>query len=202
MSQSRKNGAMRQRIAFETARIMAEQHGLDMAVARQKAARRLGCSHRQLLPSQSEIEQALQEHQRLFHNDLQPATLQHLRILAAEAMASLEQFSPRLAGPVLSGLANQHSKIQLHLFVETPKEVALALLEKHIPWIDGEKTLRYSGGKRQIIPTFRFQAGDTEIELLLFPPEGLRQPPLEPLEDRPQQRASLSQLQTLIKQHP
>lgn len=200
MALSKKNGAIRQRIAFEAARLMANQDAPNMASARQKAAHRLGFNgHKQLLPSQSEIEQALQEYQRLFHNDQQPSSLQQLRILAVEAMVSLEKFNPRLVGPVLSGSANHHSKIQLHLFAETPEEVALSLMEKHIPWTDGEKRLRYGGGKRQTIPTFHFLAGETEIELLLFPLEGLHQPPLEPLEDKPQQRASLSQLQALIK---
>ena len=198
MAQSEKNGALRQQIALEAARIMADQHGQNYEKARQKAAQRLGCSNKRLFPSQTEIEQALRDYLHLFHQDRQPAELQRLRILAVEAMNSLEQFQPRLAGQVLAGTADSHSRIELHLFADNPEEVALSLMGMQIPWTDGEKRFRYSGGNRKTIPVFRFQAGGTEIELILFPPEGLHQAPLESFDDKPQPRASLSQLQTII----
>lgn len=198
MAQNEKNGALRQRIAFEAARILADQHSQNYDKARQKAAQRLGCSNKRLFPSQTEIEQALREYLHLFHRDRQPAELQRLRILAAEAMNSLREFHPRLVGAVLDGTADTHSKIELHLFAETPEAVALSLLDMQIPWTDGEKRFRYGGGKRKTIPVFRFQAGETEIELSLFPVSGLRQAPLEPFDDKAQPRASLHQLQDLM----
>ena len=198
MSQSEKNGAVRQRIALEAARIMADQHSRNYEKARQKAAQRLGCSNKRLFPSQTEIEQALRDYLHLFHQDRQPAELQRLRILAMEAMSSLKPFRPRLTGQVLDGTADSHSRIELHLFADNPEEVVLSLMDLQIPWTDGEKHLRYSGGKKKTAPAFRFQAGGTEIELVLFPPEGLHQAPLEPFGDKPQPRASLSQLQTII----
>jgi len=198
MAQSEKNGAVRQRIALEAARIMADQHSQNYEKARQKAAQRLGCNNKRLFPSQAEIEQALRDYLHLFHQDRQPAELQRLRILAVEAMNSLEQFRPQLAGQVLDGTADSHSRIELHLFAENPEEVILALISMQIPWNDGEKHFRFGGGKKKTVPAFRFQAGDTEIELILFPPEGLHQTPLEPLGDKPQLRASLSQLKAII----
>lgn len=198
MAQSDKNGALRQRIAYEAARIMADQHSHNYEKARQKAAQRLGCNNKRLFPSQTEIEQALRDYLHLFHKDRQPAELQRLRILAVEAMNSLAEFHPRVVGAVLDGTADTHCKIELHLFADTPEAVALTLMDMQIPWRDGEKRIRYGGGKHKTIPLFCFQAGETEIELAIFPPSGLRQAPLEPYEDKTQARASLSQLQTLM----
>lgn len=201
MALSEKNGLLRQQIALEAARIMADQgSSYSLTKARQKAAQRLGCRDKHSLPSQDEIEQALREYQQLFHGDRQPAALQELRILAVEAMASLARFNPRLVGPVLHGTADRYSKVQLHLFAETTEELALLLIEMNIPWLDGERQFRYPGGKKKTLPTFCFTAGETEIELALFPPEGLHQSPLRALDDKPEQRASIDQVKTLIKQ--
>ena len=55
-------------------------------------------------------------------------------------------------------------------------------------------------GRKVDYPVYRFRAGDFEVELTLFPPEGLYQSPLGPLNDQPLQRASLSQLRALIEE--
>ena len=151
-----KNGNLRQRIAVEAARILADEICQDVQKARRKAAERLGCENRRLLPDHGEIEQALREHQRLFQREQQPLALKKLRQLAAEAMATLACFNPRLVGPVLTGAAEPHSKVQLHLFADTPEEVALFLLDQQIPWQDGQKTLRFKNGEKGRLPRLSF----------------------------------------------
>jgi len=199
VSHNRRNGNLRQRIAYETARILADGSCQDIRVARRKAAERSGIKSRFELPTEEEIELALKEHQLLFQREQQSAVLDNLRQQAMAAMKTLACFNPRLVGSVLTGTAEPYNKIQLHLFAETTEEVILSLLDKQIPWHDGEKTLHYKGGVKRIYPVCSFRAGDTEIELTLFPLEELRQLPLGPLGDRPLQRASLSQLQELME---
>ncbi|HEC15024.1 MAG TPA: hypothetical protein ENI99_00395 [Sedimenticola sp.] len=200
MNSTGRNTDLRQRIACEAARILADGACQDVQAARRKAAKRLGCKNRRLLPDHGEIEQALREHQRLFQGKLQPLALKKLRRLAAEAMAAMACFNPRLVGPVLTGTAGPHSKVQLHLFADTPEQVILFLLEQRIPWQDDEKTLCFKNGEKGSYPVCRFRAGDAEVELTLFPPEGLRRSPLGPLGDQPLQRASLGQLQELMRE--
>lgn len=189
-------------MAYEIARTLADGTCQNMRVARRKAAERLGTTSRFELPTEAEIEQALKAHQSLFQREQQPAALSELRRQAMAAMKTLASFSPRLVGPVLTGTAVPHNKVELHLFSETPEEVILFLLDRDIPWHDGERTLCFSGGVKRSYPVCRFRAGDTDIELILLPPEALRQPPLGPLGDRPLQRASLSQLQELMESAP
>ena len=98
----------RQRVAQEAARLMSE-HGIrDFHHAKVKAAERLGILEAQALPRNNEIEEALREHQRIFHADSQPVLLQERREAAIEAMRFLERFEPRLVGAVLDGLSLIH----------------------------------------------------------------------------------------------
>jgi Rad3-related DNA helicase len=194
-----KNGNLRTRIALEAARIIADLGHHDFSKARQKAAERLGCRDRRQLPTNAEIEQALVEYQQLFRGESQRTELQRLRRIALDAMQALAEFRPRLVGPVLSGSADRNSTIELHLFSETPEQITFSLLEKKIPWRDGVKKIRYARGATKEQPLFRFHAGETEIELVWFPPEGIRHPPLSPIDERPWKRASMEKVQELLE---
>ena len=200
MNDNSRQAALRQQIAREAARIMSDQGHHDYRSACRKAAARLGIRDARCYPKNADIEQALKEYQRLFHDQRQSAALYRLRQMAAEAMQSLHRFRPRLVGPVLQGTADNHSGVKLHLFAETPEEVALSLSEMQIPWRELEQTLRYRRGEARRYPLFCFQAGDVAVELVVFPPTGLRDAPLSTLDDQPEQRASLKQVRALLEQ--
>lgn len=196
-----REGQQRQILVREAARIMAEDGVQDFAVAKRKAAERLGLGRERNLPKNSEIEQALREHQSLFLAQSQPRHLHQLRQHALKAMELLERFEPRLVGPVLSGTADRHNPVTLHLFADTPEQVALFLLEQQIPFTEDERGVRYEGGQLQQYPCLRFVAGEAAIELVIFPPKGLRQPPLSPVDGLPMQRAKLGRVQALLQQN-
>jgi len=199
VSHNRRDDNLRQRIAYEAARILADGSCQNIRIARRKAAERLGITSRFELPTEEEIEQVLKEHQSLFQRDQQPVVLENLRQQAVAAMKTLACFNPRLVGSVLTGTAEPYNKIELHLFTETTEEVILSLLDQNIPWRDGEKTLHFKGGMKCTYPVCSFRAGDVEIELTLLPLADLRRRVLGPLGDRLLQRASLSQLQELME---
>ncbi len=192
---------MRERIAQEAARLMAEDGLRDFLAAKRKAAQHLGAPATQNMPRNVEIEAALAAYQQLFQGDEQSARLAELRRIALEAMEFLERFQPRLTGSVLSGTAGAHSDINLHLFAETPEEVGLFLMEAHVPFEVGERRLRWSRRDQEDFPLFRFVAGDTVVELLVFPVKGLRQAPLSPVDGKPMKRASQNALEALIAAH-
>src|SRR5690606_10843586 len=95
----------RQRLAIEAARVISESGIRDFHLAKLKAAQRLGIHDDQSLPRNSEIETALREYQRLFMGDSQAELLRERRDAAAQAMAFLARFEPRLVGAVLDGTA-------------------------------------------------------------------------------------------------
>lgn len=187
-------------IAQSAARIMAEEGLHDFAIAKRKAAAQHGVSGGKNLPGNDEIEAALLEYQRLFRAHRQPRALQQLRQSALQAMRLLEEFRPCLVGPILNGGADEHTPVYLHLFADTAEEVLIFLLQQQIPFEQGERRVQYANGKSELLPKFSFIAGDTEIQLTVFPPKGRRQAPLSPVDGRPQQRAERTQLEALMRE--
>src|SRR5690606_41103402 len=100
---------LRRALAQEAARIMSEQGIDDYGLAKRKAAERLGATDIAVLPKNTEIEEALAIHHRLFEGATHTSALSELRETALQAMRLLDRFQPRLVGPVLSGTVCAHS---------------------------------------------------------------------------------------------
>lgn len=195
-----KDKHMRQRLAQEAARLMAEEGVQDFFTAKRKAAERLGAPHTQNMPRNKEIEEALQDYQRLFLGAEGAEQLWRLREAAVQAMRFFAPFEPRLAGSVLTGTAGAHSDVNLHLFADAPEEVNLFLMGAGIPFEVGLRRLRLNRETSGDIPSVRFLAGEQSIEALIFPANGIRQAPLSPVDGRPMERAALGRVEELLTQ--
>lgn len=189
---------MRQRVALEAAKIMAEEGLGDYLVAKRKAAERLGAPDTRNLPTNREIQDALIDYQRLFRGEEQESLVLRLREAALEAMEFFGPFSPRLVGSVLYGTASEHSDVNLHLFAETPEEVAIYLMDRQVPFETGERRLRHGKNGYESFPVYRFLAGDTVIDATVFRPEGLREAPRNRIDGAPMQRAGLGAVKELV----
>ncbi len=186
------------RIAYEAARIMDEQGMSDFDRARRKAAERTGILDRRRWPSNEMIQEALLSQRRLFLSASRTRDFQRLREAALQAMHSFHAFNPRLIGPVLHGSGHPDQGVQLCLYAECSEEVMFALIDRRIPWQEGERIFRYGGGDRRAYPAFRFVAGQTPIELIVLPPQTLRNPPLDPVTERPERGADIAELERLL----
>lgn len=193
-----KDQQMRQRLAQAAAQILAETGSRDFYAAKRKAALHLGAVDTRNMPSNTEIDQALREYQRLFRAEAQPAALHQLRSRALEAMEFFAPFRPRLVGSVLDGSADEHSPVVLHVFVPRLEDLDIFLMDQQIPYEQGERRVKFSSDKTVTLPVFRFVAGDTRIELVVFLQDGPHQPPLSPVDGRPMQRASLNRVRELL----
>ncbi len=198
MGQHRNNNALRMQIAYEAARILADQDGRDYHGARTKAANRLGLNSANLLPSNAEIQHALTENQRLFQSDTQPESLKKLRNIAKEAMQAFSEFKPHLIGSVMDGTANSGSDIQLYLFVDTPESLLFKLKDLDIPWHEEDKMLRYAN-QQQMRPTFLIHADSIEIRLTVLPLGDQYHPPISPITQRPEPGITLATLKQLME---
>jgi len=185
---------VRRRIAVQAARLIAEQGLRDYHAAKLKAAQLLGLGEQAALPRNVEIEAALREHQRLFQAESQPGNLRRLRDVAVEAMRFLESFQPRLVGAVLDGTADEFSAVCLHAFSDQQEQVIRFLGEHGIPYELQDRRLRFGGNPDKEFPVLLFSAGDTVIDLTVFPLDGLRQAPLDRISEHPMQRAGLQRL--------
>jgi hypothetical protein len=188
---------MRQAIAREAARLMIEHGHEDYGFAKRKAAERFGVTDLAVLPKNTEVEEALAEHQRLFEPG-HASELTEMRSLALEAMRLLEEFEPRLVGPLLNGTATPHNDITLHLFADTPETVAVRLIDRGIRHEFAERRLRNSKDEVVAFPAVRFAAGHHEVDATIFPKDGIRQAPPGPVDGKPMRRATLAEVEGML----
>jgi hypothetical protein len=195
---ARVRSELRRRIALEAARLISESGIRDFAMAKRKAAERLGAFDEGSLPKNIEIEEALREHQRLFQADEHPQLVRALREAAREAMQFFARFDPRLVGAVLEGTADRYSAVCLHLFADTPEEVLLALDEQGIDYTESARRLRMSRDTQLEFPVLQVARDGTAFDLTIFPRDAIRQAPLDRVDEKPMRRASLAALDELL----
>jgi len=177
---------------------MATEGQRNYRAAKQKAALRIGVNSRLALPSNKEIEQALRDYQVFFGGEKHAKHLGVLRATALNVMRALENFYPRLVGPVLEGTADNHSRVCLHLFSETPETVVNHLSERGIVFRTEERKIRWHDGNHRMIPLLVTDANGISVELALFNCIDLRQSPPSPVDGRPQKRAALTEVECLL----
>jgi hypothetical protein len=191
---------LRRALAQEAARIMAEHGVRDFLIAKRKAAERFGVSDgAALLPKNSEIEEALAAYQRLFGGTSHLQALHAQRSAALSAMRYLREFEPRLVGAVLSGTATEHSEVQLHLFADRAESVTLKLIDQGIPHEVTERRVKLNAERIRAFPGVRFEMDEQSIEATVFPPEGIRQAPVSPVDGRPMRRANALEVEALLE---
>jgi len=147
---------VREEIAITAARMIAED-GADYATAKRKAARQvLGTESRapgEWLPDNEQVETEVREYQALFQAESQPRVLALLRRIALLLMEGLAVHNPYLAGAVFNGTASEHSDIHLQVFCDSPKDVAIFLLNAGVDF-DTTESAHFAG--RDEVETLSF----------------------------------------------
>ena len=192
-----KDGSLRKQVAWEAARLMTEHGIVDFQLAKRKAATRLGLTDSRSLPRNIEIEDALLEYQRIFKPALHNEWLEQLRTLAMEVMRRFEEFHPRLVGPVLSGVINEHSRISLHVFNDITENIIHTLHQNRISFSEKSVQVKFRD-RTESVPRFAFYYAEVPVCLTVFAEYGLREAPLSPVNSRPMQRASIHKVEQLI----
>lgn len=182
----------RRRIAHEAARMIAEDGGLDYGFAKRKAARQLGMPDSRNLPDNREIEEALRSYQALYQGQEQRDRLSLLRQVALEYMELLEDFDPHLTGPVLNGTAGRYSDIDLQLFTDSGKELAFFLMNRQLPYRQGE-----TRSEGRTYPHYSLEDPRAAVELTIYPAAELRHVRRLQSDGTPR-RARLDQVRALL----
>lgn len=191
-------GPGRQRVCEEAARIMTEDGIRDFQLAKRKACERLDLRDQRHWPSNAEIEAAVAGRLRLFSADRRAELHRDRTRIAVEAMRLMADFRPRAVGAVLSGNFTASTPVELHIFAELMEDVPLFLDSLRIPCEQFDRRIRYGGKQGHAeCPGVRFRVEDVGIEMLIFPPEGLREAPLSQVDGRPMRRASLAEIEAL-----
>lgn len=173
---------LRQLIAQQAARMMAEDGVSDFAYAKKKAGRQLGAVDNSTMPSNAEIEEELKLYNALFLSEEQPENLYDLRANALFTMQLLDRFNPHLTGAVLDGTAGLMSETHIHLFADSVKDVEMFLLNQKIPFDVNEKSYRIlndgkrdkKGDNRKTVPVFTLETEKGLIRLSVFDVDDIR----------------------------
>lgn len=195
---TRKLRQIRREVAAEAARIIATEGQSNYHTAKRKAAERIGVSERLALPSNLEVQDALLLYQGLYGGPAHTDNLNRLRAAALIAMQGLRAFSPRLVGPVLDGTAGVHSRVSLHVFCDAPETLVLHFLENSTPFTQEQRRIRWRDGGHRTLPVLVIEAGDAAVELLVFALVDLRQAPPCPIDGKPQRRAGIAEVESLV----
>ena len=196
--QSGARGAMRVRIAAAAARIMAEEGIDNFALAKRKAARRLGAPDSEALPANEEVEAALREYLALYQAEAHPERINELRRIALQAMDALERFNPYLTGPVLAGLAGPYAEIDLQLFPESTKDVELYLLDLKLPY-EASDERRYTGDRARAVAVISLEWQGVPLRLSVFDPRDERSALKTTPAGRVAARAGIAEVRMLVE---
>jgi hypothetical protein len=164
---------MREQLAHHAAKLMAEGGITDHAFAKRKAARQLGASDTQHLPSNQEVDDALHSYRTLYQHDSHPAVLRQLREEALAWMRLLAGFHPYLTGSVLNGTAGEQSDINLMLFSDDAKAILLFLLKHKIDFEDGEWKVRING-REETVPSYTLTGASGTLTHIIVLPDNAR----------------------------
>ncbi len=172
---------LRQLVAQQAARMIAEDGISDYGYAKKKAGRQLGVVDANCLPSNTEIEEEIRLFHEIYNSDDQPEALRLLRQDALATMEIFARFNPHLTGSVLDGTAGQYAETQIHLFADSAKEVEIFLLNQQIPYDSNDKSYRIRDRKssnknseRMKVPMFTLEGPNGIIKLSVFEFDDIR----------------------------
>jgi hypothetical protein len=196
---------LRQLIAQQAARMMAEEGISDYAYAKRKASRQLGATDINCMPTNAEVEEEIRLFHEIYNSEDQPQYLRELRADALFVMKLLERFEPHLTGAVWDGTAGKYAETHIHLFADSLKDVEMFLLNQQIPYETDEKSYRVStgssdkkGGERKKVPVFTLDGPHGAIRLSVFEIDDMRIPTKHPGNGSNANRANITELKALI----
>ncbi|MGB9092850.1 MAG: hypothetical protein WCB93_01920 [Gallionella sp.] len=190
---SNRRDLMREQLAHHAAKLMAEDGITDHAFAKRKAARQLGAADTQHMPSNQEVDDALNSYRALYQRDIHPGILHQLREQALTTMRLLADFHPYLTGSVLNGTAGEQSDINLQLFSDDAKSVLLFLLKHRIAFEDGEWKVRVNG-REETVPSYTLTSDSGNQTHIVVLPENARHSGSR----HPETHADISAVQALL----
>jgi len=168
----------------------------DFHRAKLKASERLGNSQHGSLPSNLEIEQAMNAFQKTF-------VLGHEKIVTAQRrtalviMQWLEAYTPFLVGSVLEGTVGVNTPISVHVSCDTVENVIEKIQGKGLDLKFIERRLKINNDF-VFLPTLSFEYQNNEIEVLVFSLRQQHQQPKSKSQNRSMRKINLKGLEELL----
>jgi len=118
-------------IASKAAELISQEGVRDYHFAKKKAAKYLGFSEKEVLPSNYEIDKELILFKNLYQK-VDHELVQNLKKEALKIMILFERYKPFISNQFLEGIITKYPIIEINLFTDDIKEIEYILLNQNI----------------------------------------------------------------------
>ena len=142
-------------VANLAAQLIMEEGIKDYLFAKKKAARSLGLNENVSLPTNSQIDKAIDEFNKIFNPNIDIEFLELFKTQALEIMSIFKNFKPHLMNQLSQGIIPKFPEIKINLFADNLKDVEYVLLNSELSYDFKEIKMNAKEGKYSIksIPT-------------------------------------------------
>ena len=142
-------------VANLAAQLIMEEGIKDYLFAKKKAAKSLGLNENVNLPTNSQIDEAIDDFNKIFNPNIDIEFLQQFKTQSLEVMNIFKNFKPHLMNQLSQGIIPKFPEIKINLFADNLKDVEYVLLNSKLSYDFKELKMNIKEGKPSIksIPT-------------------------------------------------
>ena len=157
-------------VANLAAQLIMEDGIKDYLYAKKKAAKSLGINENANLPTNSQIDKAIDEFNKIFNPNIDIEFLQQFKTQALELMSIFKNFKPHLMNQLSQGIIPKFPEIKINLFADNLKDVEYVLLNSELSYDFKEVKMNAKGGKHSVksIPTIYLKNLSIPAEIKVY----------------------------------
>ena len=157
-------------VANLAAQLIMEDGIKDYLYAKKKAAKSLGINENANLPTNSQIDKAIDEFNKIFNPNIDIEFLQQFKTQALEVMSIFKNFKPHLMDQLSQGIIPKFPEIKINLFADNLKDVEYVLLNSELSYDFKEIKMNAKGGKHSVksIPTIYLENLSIPAEIKVY----------------------------------
>ena len=142
---------MKVSVASLAAQMIMEERLKDYLYAKKKAAKSLGLNEKASLPTNSQIDKAIDDFNKIFNPNIDIEFLQQFKTHALEIMDIFKNFKPHLMNQLSEGILPKFPEIKINLFADNLKDVEYVLLNSELSYDFKEVKMNNKVGKMRWI---------------------------------------------------
>ena len=157
-------------VANLAAQLIMEEGIKDYLFAKKKAAKSLGLNENVNLPTNSQIDKAIDDFNKIFNPNIDIEFLQQFKTQALEVMNIFKNFKPHLMNQLSQGIIPKFPEIKINLFADNLKDVEYVLLNSELSYDFKEVKMNIKEGKHSMksIPTIYLENLSIPAEIKVY----------------------------------
>ena len=157
-------------VANLAAQMIMEEGIKDYFFAKKKAAKSLGLNENVSLPTNLQIDKAIEEFHKIFNQDTNIEFLEHFKDQALNVMDLFKSFKPHLMNELTKGIIPKFPEIKINLFADNIKDIEYVLLNSEISYEFSETKMYKKSGKNSIksVPTIYLDSPPIPAEIKIY----------------------------------